>query len=430
MLQEFFKTSIYCKAIKYMLSQTPLPMYRTITADEWIIQGCVYIYKDKILRCTKSGRFRGIHSMDFVDDHLYVSEHITVSNDPDYIQRRVGPYEFEYDYLTVTDDNIRQFYRPFAEYVLIDDFKFGRFVPGLTSYYNSNVNYYDSDTHKYLGEYLRCLRDIQGIDLMSLYNCFNHTFVDNVHITSDSVNYLTEIVPTGNKVTLVPIKFNKDYTIAINCPFKVKLKSVFYKDYLMRDSGNERLLCEKLNESYVTFNNITYKYPVKYKLDVDDKDLIKYENYLYLAIEFPDSINSSITVLEGDYTNNSKEYISDLEAMNSIPDVNLSTIFKSDVGLLSYDDNKHHPFSDKLMSYLVGSTIDSRDLINENISYIQEKVNYHPKYKGHWDNKLRYILYRGFMSLGDNVDVSKVDVLGFVDKDMEKVVNKGYIING
>lgn len=437
MLQEFFKTSMCCKAIKYMLSQIALPLYKTITSDEFIIKDCVYIYKDKILECTKSGMFLGLNTSNFTEDHLYANEFITVSDDPDYVQvRKFMPvndkyeYVYENDYLKVTDDVIRQFYRPFAEYRILGDYEFGQFIPGISHYHVSNVNYYDSDTHRYLGEYLRCLRDIKGIDLMSLYNCFNYQYADNIFIsTSYKNNYLEEVTPSTVKIALVPIKFNKKYTIAINCPFKVYLKSVFYKDYLMRDIDGETLLTSKLKESFKSYNNLTFNYPITYEIKVDESELLKYEKYLYLAIQLPSENNSSIVVLEGDYSTISDLYVSDVSSIDLIPDVRLAKLFKTQLSLLSHDDNKQHPFADKLIEYLFENTIDSREYIDENVANIEDKVGYRPRFKGHWSNTLRYILYSNYMKLDSTPELTKKDVLGFIDSEIENAINRGYIKN-
>ena len=86
-------------------------------------------------------------------------------------------------------------------------------IVGLTESFLSTSGQYDMDTHRKLGDYLRLLRSVYGLDLMPLYNCFNNYFVDNVDLSSGNLS------SNGNshyRVTLVPIKFNKDYTITMN----------------------------------------------------------------------------------------------------------------------------------------------------------------------------------------------------------------------
>ena len=459
---EFFKTSIACKAIKYLLSQTALPLYKTITSDEYIIAGCKYIYKDKLIECTKSGRFQGINSSLIYDDHLYANDHITVSDDYDYVKVRgherikegdlditdvshldiepanpkgIGPLvpkiynEYYDDYITVTDDVVKQYLRPFAEIRLIEDYEFGQFIPGLSQYHISNSNYYDTDTHYYLGEYLRCLRDIKGIDLMSLYNCYTYKYVNNVYIDPSIENsYLSDTLPDNKKLTLIPIKFNKTYTIATNCSFKINMKSVLYKDELMKDLNRKSYITEKLNESYRIVNNLNFLKPITYSIQVEDPNLLQYEKYLYLAIQLPYTHDAPIVVLEGDYTEHSDKHISDVASINLVSDQQLSRMFRGDVSLLN-NDGIQKPFANVLLEYLFENTIDSRETIDNNIKTIEEKVKYYPEYPGQWGNTLRYILYRKYMDCQKH-NLDKQDVLGFIDSKMESAIHKGWIVNG
>lgn len=465
---QFFKTSIECKAIKYILSQTALPLYKTITSDEYIMQGCIYVYKDKLIKCTRSGRFEGLNSALSYDDHLYVNEHIMVSDDSDIIKRRgysreqignldiadivgaqtpdgkpipqatpqgIGPLkkersykEYYNDYLTVTDDVVTQYLRPFAEVEIIQDFQFGEFVPGLSYYHLSNSNYYDTETHYYLGEYLRCLRDIEGIDLMCLYNCFTYKYVDNVYIDSTCKSYLSDELPKNKKVTLVPIKFNKTYTIATSCDFKIEVKSVLYKDELMKNLNGDMYLCEELNETYRSFNNIQFEKPGRYIIETDRPDILQYEKYLYLALQIPANMDAPIVVLEGDYTQHADRHISDVASIELVSDAQLSRIFKSKLSLLT-NDGVQRPFANVLLEYLFENTIDCREYINENIETIEDNIKYVPRYRGHWSNTLRYILYNKYMN-STKQTLNKSDVLGFVDSKTEAAVHKGWIING
>ena len=61
-------------------------------------------------------------------------------------------------------------------------YNWGDEIPNITTNLVVNSNIYDAYTHKYLGNYLRFLRDFKHIDLMSMYNCFNNTIVPSLDL--------------------------------------------------------------------------------------------------------------------------------------------------------------------------------------------------------------------------------------------------------
>ena len=56
------------------------------------------------------------------------------------------------------------------------------------------------------------------IDLLPFYNCYTGDTIDTVYINEGKV-YEKKI--SQYKILKVPIKFNTNYTIAIDCPSKV-----------------------------------------------------------------------------------------------------------------------------------------------------------------------------------------------------------------
>ena len=85
-----------------------------------------------------------------------------------------------------------------------------------TKYLNNTRNFiiqnniYDSDTHEYLGNFLRFQRDYLGIDLMPLYNCFSNRVCNNLELSIEtSYKKITsaEIDPETKK--LVPNYIDK-----------------------------------------------------------------------------------------------------------------------------------------------------------------------------------------------------------------------------
>lgn len=460
-MQQFFESTIISTFIKYLLSCTPLPTYPTITTDDYMIAGVTYIYKNDILRCIESGRFNGIKPVKYKTDYLYVSDDIVVT-DKDAVMKHLIYDGKNYVWVykedqagpgreggqTVTDDMVEMTYLPVADYEIVGRYEFGGRYPNITKQFISNVHYYDPKTHRTLGDYLRCLRDIKGIDLMGLYNCFDYTIAENISLENNTVQ---EYHNPKTKVILVPIKFNKTYTIAIECPFPVSVCPVFYDGKnLIKDTDNNSMT-DKLLGSFTKYNTLQFISPQTFILnndpaeiiDVDSSNnsetellratkycakMVDYEKYLYLAIQLPKSNDSSIVVLEGDYANTANNYVSSAQGIDNLGDPRISNIFRSNLSLLHSNDNTQKPFSDKLIEYLLRYSIDDREYIDENVRYVESAVGYKPDlknfYSGQWDTNLRYALYKTYMQLPQREWRSKEDILGFVDIDIEDSITR------
>ena len=117
----------------------------------------------------------------------------------------------------------------------------------------------------------------------------------------------------------------------------------------------------------------------------------------------------------------------------------------SQLQLLAFNTGESYPFADRLVEYLGGSAITPLDEIPDNIKRVQRVMNQNQHYfkiDGLWENKMQNILYdyvmnsgpirassdgqliderRGYhRGLGQNSKSTLFDVLGFVDKDVEK----------
>ena len=82
-------------------------------------------------------------------------------------------------------------------------FRYNHYYPNLVKKLRLENDLYDSYTHRYLGDYLRFIKDYFDLNLMSLYNCFDDTI---------------EVVK-NKKYLVIPIKYNKEYSI-ITPPYK------------------------------------------------------------------------------------------------------------------------------------------------------------------------------------------------------------------
>ena len=372
MPQKFFTDTLISKFIKNLLLNTPLPIINTVREYDYIIKDCFYVYKDYIIKCTKSGVL------------------VNSSTDEDVV---------------------------IAEYDMIQPFVWGQDLPTITERFMSKYNYYDSDTHLYLGKYLRCLRDIKDIDLMPFYNCFNYKIIKDTSISLDENT-------AEKKIIAIPIKFNKTYTIAIDSGTEVLMQSMIYGPLgLLTINGED--ITEKLGNTKQRFGHLNFLQPVTYKVECDNKNLMCYEKYLYLFIQLSNSNNSSIVVLEGGYTNQSCEKIISIDGLSTIPDFRLDELFLSELSLLQINDNNSYAFSDRLIEYLLINAITSDDEISHNIYTIQKELglfNDPSIMRGVWDRKLRYIVYNTYMN---RKDISKLDINGFVDKDTERYIMRG-----
>ena len=337
-----------------------------------------------------------------------------------------------YGGLVVTDDLVRYYKMPLAEVEFVDYYNFGHNYLNSTNRFISNCSYYDSETHKRLGEYLRCLRDVYDLDLMGLYNCFSYNFADNFSLKIDRAgNGIVQSANEKTKVIMIPIKYNKNYTIAMDCPFPILMRSVIYDKVLLKDSSGN-LLVDKLQENVTQINGTTFGNPINYSIVNEDRELQNFEKYLYLAIQVPTNLSSSIVVLEGRYSNTSGRKIINVENLNKMSASQVSELFRSNLSLLEKNDGKQYPFADKLISYLLRYTIDTREYIDDNVERVENAIKYDPPtvenfQKGIWDLDLRYVLFRNYLNINNKSFIDKNDITGFVDKDIENAAMKGWM---
>ena len=87
---------------------------------------------------------------------------------------------------------------------------------------------------------------------------------------------------------------------------------------------------------------------------------------------------------------------------------------------------------DQLIEYLVGHTIDMRDKMSENVIRVTDKFGYKVGYEGSWDVAIRGKLFTAYCDLQANKNevLNFEDILGYVDKDIEEALNRGYLRYG
>lgn len=431
MTQKFFTDTIESKFIKYVLKNSPLPVYPSVEDGGYVISGCTYTSKYGIIRCTKTGKLETNFT-------------------------RLYPYTF------------------------------GLYYPAFTEKYLSKYNYYDTDTHEYLGKYLRLYRDFFDVDLMPFYNCFSYRFFEDIYLTTENQSGYSIGNNSNYKIVAIPITFDKKYTIAIDSKSPVLMKAIFHDKISRLTEGISKYRAETteflkncsvnidfnnevhrttndyvVNVPFMSFNN-TVKFEIKLDTpsltDAYKRKLKNMEKYLYLAIQLPAENSSSIVVLEGDYTNNdiNTNYYNIENVKDAIPDILLngsnfikSNIAKSDqnvssntvislmnrsnknkvnkfmitdLSLLEMGTANAYAFSNRLIEYLLLNVVDSQDTIDENTIKAQnifKLFNLNETMPGVWDNRLRFDLYKQFVYKDKN---NSYDINGFIDKDIEKML--------
>ena len=364
--------------------------------------------------------------------------------------------------------------------LIYNNYSFGDRIPNITKNLKIRNVVYDSYTHKYLGDYLRFIRDYTGLDLMPLYNCFsnevlNSSVISFSKLSNDSQSSTSEKYKffdwhdTSYKVYVVPVCPFQEYTIALECTNNVELLTCYYTNgqLLYKDSDGF-----SMGLTYEMHTNTQYSKPILYtkladaaseQLKSDAKFIINKDS-MALLIKLPADCNTTITVLEGDYTKttqkgfdklgnsvligtqifpaimphndvteesdgNGNTYKTNIDALgDTLADKPRPSVVSA-LSLLQLNTGVSYPFADRLLEYLYDNVIIPNDRIGENIMRVQDimlrrapsegMLNY-VKYAGMFDTQLRNSIIDAIQSEG--LDKSAYDLLGYVDKDVEKLI--------
>ena len=400
MRTKFYNNSLDGKFIKNLLASTNIP-YNTITRDSLVIPGHQYFYEDMVVEISPD------------------AEPETIFSEADF--KNLRPY------------------------------KFGEEITNLTTRFESNQDGYDSDTHRYLGDYLRAYRDLKHIDLMHLYNCYNNEYVTNIDIvstTDKAYHYLATGQITDSQFVAIPIRLNKKYYIALDNPTPVEIICgiIYEKGVIVPESiKNTPEVPYIFTDTYRLYPSMSFHEPIVYDAtsSASSRDRIAaadYEKNLYMIIKLPKTQEGAIVVLEGDYSWVPVQRLTADGSFAFAPDVidNVQDIEKpqlSPLSLLKLDDLVSYPFSPRLIEYLLLNVIDGDDEIDNNIIETQNtlkkllpigkvdeweaidewQANYYMK--GLWDDYMTKIIFD--VSTNFNRLFNKYDLNGLLDKDAE-----------
>ena len=270
----------------------------------------------------------------------------------------------------------------------------------ITKQFQIKNNIYDTYTHEYLGEYLRFLRDYDGIDLMSMYNCFSNNISLDIKYTGNQAIQLNngrllelDTSDKNYKIYAIPVKLFKNYTIAIDSNYPVEMFCGLYSTKLFADEDKKLI-----KNTYQRYGNMQFASPVLYTALTDlaashspalfetseyvthknKRDLLAkiapHSSELKLFIKVSSLVDSSIVVLEGDYrgwndfTFESVKQ-SSLESSKFIYKANKTVLDNKAIfadapvkliaplQLLRLNTGKQMPFADRLLEYLLDNCI-------------------------------------------------------------------------
>lgn len=343
MNNKFEDNTIITSYIKELLHNFNLPMMDVYTKDTVPYEGKVYLKRDKFVKY-KNGQFESL-----------------------------GNYSYNKQYLNRT-----------TKFII-------------------NSSTYDEYTHEYFGKYLRFVRDYHGLNLMPLYNCFsgkqptklvrtvkiNNNFKLNINTYDTNYNYY-----------LVPVKFNKNYTIAIDAPVAFEIMCVINTNNFLDEPTNTKIESDYDKLVRLTYQNIkgsTFSKPFIFSTKTSMAETLwPVEKSLYLLLKLPAVINSTITILEGNYTGYST--VDNTLVTNTVVDKaecyknhDYKEMYPTRLSLLELNDKKSYPFADRLVEYLLGQAVSELDDNASNVLRTQLAIygdNTFQGYAGIWSGVL------------------------------------------
>ena len=362
---------------------------------------------------------------------------------------------YVHDYVYDNQGNIKvdDEENPLEENKFVKYYKFGEFIDGLTTKLPISSNIYDSQTHEYLGNYLRFIRDYLGLDLMSLYNCCGYDSPRDFEATYIKEETSSIFSSEDSKYTLimVPVKKGKVYTIGVDYHGDLEMACMHYDNNLMLDYDSKTNDPIMLDGTYLKIRGARFNHPFLYDKLVNMKhDGDTKEKTLKLFIKIPTSCKSSIVVLEGDFRKGSNENLYMDNTDEGIPntykqklgdspiipngvDGESGKIRESKLFMLNYDFVTKNELlsinlkqkillSTRLLEYLSLQAIAPNSDVVDNIKRLQRTLvnkidTYIIKQYGIWDDSMRKAIYKYIWNSG--IIHNYRDMLSYCDKDLE-----------
>lgn len=301
---------------------------------------------------------------------------------------------------------------------------YNRRYTNITSNLEINNLIYDRYTHRWLGRYLRFLRDYHDLDLMSMYNLFDQESFEgklNFNIGDKKINFENSL-NSSETVFQIPITRNK-------ITLKTFKRTVLHIVVFVPGEKEEDIA----KKTYRTLD-VSSPYEYDFYAQLTETEEKKYFNQnikdAYLLIKLPENFNTSLVILEGtDYIDSFSKFYT-----GSIFDPNIANqVFKVFPQLISLE-NVHQGYliADRLLEYLSGNVICKTSEwyeINRLHGMIEKhKDIFKPIWRkdriyGTWTKSDSTLLKEFIINNIENI-FNKYDLLGYLDKDVENLLMK------
>lgn len=191
----------------------------------------------------------------------------------------------------------------------------------------------------------------------------------------------------------------------------------------------------KTEDTYIDPEKTYYKkemteIPVTANYDITEENCCMYdyiEDNLFLLIQVPLAYNKNIVVLEGDYTDRSKEYYYDDNKFELFSRDKLDHLFTDHLILMETLTTKIKPFSETLIQYLLWHAINGLDTINNDMDRLSDDLSTvatltYNSIGNYWTDRYREAVFKYA-----NTFPKKYirDNLGYVTTDVERIIKVG-----
>ena len=406
LFQKFQSSTLASNFIKHILLNTSLPILQKISDNDLLIKGNLYIYDKFVIEAVEDGVFKSVDTATlYPSDILYPSPMLILN-----VGYKLGRYR------------VIDFYDESSTY--------------KQQFLNTSSTY-DHNTHKWLGSYLRYLRDFKNLNLFPFYNCYCGESINHIKLYRPTSRNVSDkdfeyIDNTDSNVFCIPVRFGCNYTVAIDSNLPVIMKLCFYND--KSNIINHIKLNSNVNQVY---ENLSFHKPIYIQIPTAESIVeIQQESNLTLLIQISKNVKTSIAVLEGMYNYNkalkinySEEDRTDALKNNPIV-INNSYSDVSRISLLEANTGESYAFSFRLIEYLLLNIITEEDPLDNNISYLKElltpqldpQVSFTDKAE-FWEDLIDETIHKILVNNSDNIFLRDQD--GQFNCDIEQLLING-----